>query len=627
MPEAPRSVFISYASQDAEAAQRITEALREACVEVWFDRSELRGGDAWDATIRRQIKECTLFMPLISGTTQARPEGYFRLEWRFADQRTHLMGRSKPFLVPVCIDNTRESEADVPDSFLAVQWTRLAGGVPDATFCQRVRQLLEPTSATRVPVPDATTKPDTEVSRTSLPPRRLSRRWRGRLILSLAVGVAIIGASYLAPWRSPESAAAAIDPPAQRSPARELVAKARHLFAEQGDSNRESLLLAEDLLRQAEKLDPVDGEVWAARAQLSGMLRFLGYDTGDERRADLRRQAERAARLAPDSIESHLARVWSLASQPTTLPEAEQVAKDLITRAPGDWRPLILLSQIAYGQRRPQEAVEWLNRAAAFPDAAAVARLEKATLLFIEGRFDAARQAVDESLAIRPLGRALLLKIRGQVLWEGDLDGARESVARVAPSLLLEDQGAFNAFRVWLWRREPERALTLLRGFSRDFLEDVQFTGPKAVLTAAAQTLAGRPDAALPEWELGLRLIDERLRLKPSQSRLLYLRTLCLIELGRLPETEEALRRFRQTDSRGYQQWPGGGTAGLLVKLGRRSEALEHLELEQRHGIALFNSRAVLALNPDFDPLRTDPRFQDLLARAPGPGGTAPPAP
>lgn len=39
-------VFLSYASQDAEAAKRICEALRAAGVEVWFDQSELRGGDA-----------------------------------------------------------------------------------------------------------------------------------------------------------------------------------------------------------------------------------------------------------------------------------------------------------------------------------------------------------------------------------------------------------------------------------------------------------------------------------------------------------------------------------------------------------------------------------------------------
>jgi hypothetical protein len=34
---------------------RICEALRAAGIEVWFDQSELRGGDVWDQTIRKQI--------------------------------------------------------------------------------------------------------------------------------------------------------------------------------------------------------------------------------------------------------------------------------------------------------------------------------------------------------------------------------------------------------------------------------------------------------------------------------------------------------------------------------------------------------------------------------------------
>jgi TIR domain-containing protein len=42
------AVFLSYASQDAEAAKRICDALRSAGIEVWSDQSELRGGDAWD---------------------------------------------------------------------------------------------------------------------------------------------------------------------------------------------------------------------------------------------------------------------------------------------------------------------------------------------------------------------------------------------------------------------------------------------------------------------------------------------------------------------------------------------------------------------------------------------------
>jgi len=91
MTEAAGAIFLSYASQDAGVAARIGAALREAGLEVWFDQSELRGGDAWDQLIRRRIRECALFVPVISSHTQSRLEGYFRLEWKLAIERTHLM--------------------------------------------------------------------------------------------------------------------------------------------------------------------------------------------------------------------------------------------------------------------------------------------------------------------------------------------------------------------------------------------------------------------------------------------------------------------------------------------------------------------------------------------------------
>ena len=60
MSELNKAVFLSYASQDVEAAKKICAALRAAGVEVWFDQSELIGGDAWDQKIRGQIKCCAL---------------------------------------------------------------------------------------------------------------------------------------------------------------------------------------------------------------------------------------------------------------------------------------------------------------------------------------------------------------------------------------------------------------------------------------------------------------------------------------------------------------------------------------------------------------------------------------
>jgi TolB-like protein len=198
MTEPAKAVFLSYASQDAEAAQRICDALRAAGIEVWFDQSELRGGDVWDQKIRHQIRDCALFIPIISANTQARPEGYFRLEWRLADQRTHLMGRSRAFLVPVCIDNTPDLDADAPDSFLAIQWTRLPAGETSPVFTKRVAHLLSPEAApapaeagsTAAAVPQATAALRQPASGPAI-----SRQTQWVVLIAV---LAVVGVGYLA---------------------------------------------------------------------------------------------------------------------------------------------------------------------------------------------------------------------------------------------------------------------------------------------------------------------------------------------------------------------------------------------------------------------------------------------
>jgi len=142
MSDPSRAVFLSYASQDAEAARHICEALRGIGIEVWFDQHELRGGDAWDQTIRREIRDCALFIPIISANTQARLEGYFRREWKLAIARTHDMAEEKTFLLPVVVDDTSPLEASVPEPFRAVHWTRLTAGEVPPAFVARVSQLL-----------------------------------------------------------------------------------------------------------------------------------------------------------------------------------------------------------------------------------------------------------------------------------------------------------------------------------------------------------------------------------------------------------------------------------------------------------------------------------------------------
>jgi hypothetical protein len=211
--ESNSAVFLSYAAEDAKAAQTICAALRAASIEVWFDQSELRGGDAWDAAIRSQIKACALFVPVVSMNSRARVEGYFRLEWKLAVDRSHLMAAERPFLVPVVIDATSGADARVPDRFREVQWTRLPNGETPPEFTHRIRRLLaqvadsfdSPTSGAATA--DRTASSGSGAGLTNLPPRRRPA-YVLFVVTALLLGALVyIGLSHRAPSKRAEVAA------------------------------------------------------------------------------------------------------------------------------------------------------------------------------------------------------------------------------------------------------------------------------------------------------------------------------------------------------------------------------------------------------------------------------------
>jgi TolB-like protein len=200
-----QAVFLSYASQDADAARRICDALRAAGIEVWFDQSELRGGDVWDQKIRREIRDCALFIPVISMNTASRREGYFRLEWDLADQRSHRMARDQAFIVPVCLDATPGAGTDVPESFHRVQWIRLPNGETPPEFVAHIKRLLSPEPPTTARLPAGA------VSAASPIPRTTRRSLPLRRALFVAVALLVLAAlAYLLinkPWISKPAAA------------------------------------------------------------------------------------------------------------------------------------------------------------------------------------------------------------------------------------------------------------------------------------------------------------------------------------------------------------------------------------------------------------------------------------
>ena len=206
MNESAQAVFLSYASEDAEAAQRISDALRGAGLEVWFDRSELRGGDAWDAMIRRQIRTCSLFIPLISANSRVRSEGYFRLEWKLAIDRSYLMASDRAFLVPVVIDGARDGDVRVPERFWEVQWTRLPGGEVPPAFIDRIRRLLAPAMDTPMEKVGA---PATAKSGRQRKSMRARRGWLALAVVAVLVIALVLVARFKAGPPAAQTTAAA----------------------------------------------------------------------------------------------------------------------------------------------------------------------------------------------------------------------------------------------------------------------------------------------------------------------------------------------------------------------------------------------------------------------------------
>jgi adenylate cyclase len=196
--EASRAAFLSYASQDQEAAERIARTLRAAGIEVWFDRSELRGGDVWDQRIRREIHDCALFVPVISANTASRHEGYFRLEWDLADQRSHMIARDRAFIVPVCLDATQSAGTDVPESFHRAQWTRLPGGDTPPAFVERIRRLLTPEAADVSAESGPRVAAGPNVATLPSPPAQPARSRRTNWLALVIAAVAAIGVGYVA---------------------------------------------------------------------------------------------------------------------------------------------------------------------------------------------------------------------------------------------------------------------------------------------------------------------------------------------------------------------------------------------------------------------------------------------
>jgi tetratricopeptide (TPR) repeat protein len=438
------AVFLSYASQDAEPAKRICDALRSTGVEVWFDQSELTGGDAWDAKIRKQIKECALFVPIITPNTNARAEGYFRREWKQAAERTHDMADDVPFLFPIIIGDVPNATARVPDKFREVQWTRLRLDETPAEVAAHITRLL----AGGAPLPAAREENEDDTKA-----RRKRRKKDSRpvwlryawLIVGLAFAVYFLSGKI---WRGPRatvsdndgtlpaSAVSAVPAP-KSSPARELAKRAEALFDGPGDATSTNLGAAAALCERAETLDSTDAEIWALAARINSVIFWMRFDASDEQRQRAQQAAAKAIALAPDSPSARRAQAVAYAGVVATsesIAEAEKILRGLLRETPRDKGLSSELATVLVRQGRVDEAVTLYEQAGDLVAAG--------WAYFATGRFAEANKVADRMLVRDRSALALYLKAHVQLYGFEDPAAAQQTIGELPLSDAQTENGS-----------------------------------------------------------------------------------------------------------------------------------------------------------------------------------------
>jgi len=617
MSEPGKAVFLSYGSQDAEAAKRICDALRAAGVEVWFDQSELVGGDQWDQKIRGQISSCALFMPIVSANTQARKEGYFRIEWRLAAQRTHAMSDDSSFLMPVVVDDTKDTEARVPAEFKAVQWTKLPAGEADPRFCARVKALLSEEPSAKSEDGGAAPRANNPEPRTQN--QRLRRFWWVLPMFGVAMAlVLVMKESRKAPAPSPGPPTAA-----PRSEAQRLADQVRDQLT-RIHLDPPLLATADDLCRRAAALDPLDPEVWAAWSQVSAWNVYMAYDTSPQRIEAARAHAEHALRLAPKSFEARLAQANYLVRGhgETTVParaaQAEALLKELLDERPAEARTLFTAAILARNLGHWVEARAFFTRMAENPAFRAAAWAELGYSEWRSGDPAAAEAAADRSIAVQPYATNLTLKLYLAMYWHGDLDAAEAILARFPADLMEEDKVLSIACQLEHWRRMPQAMLQHLQPVTREWLNSVDFDGPTALWTGCARQMAGQHDAARFAWEAGLRLVETRLAADSTSGALIAWKGILQGLLGAVDDSEKNLRLATQ-----LSMLPGQGPPPSLILHVRALNGYVEAACEDLKKNGQFLSGPELRLSPWLDALRGNPRFEALLAQRQSPGALA----
>ena len=422
-------------------------------------------------------------------------------------------------------------------------------------------------------------------------------------------------ASALQAKLSPNEKARLDNRPTQNPDAYLLFVQA-HDYANRTEMLRDTSLKAEQLFEQATKLDPNFAAAFAGLSMVESWM-YHSYDPLPARREKARTAANEALRLQPDLPEAHLALGFSYyygdRDYERALAEFEIAKRGL----PNEARAYMAIGAIPRRQARWAESTANLEKAVELDPKNSSVLLNLGYNYMATRNFEAANKIFDHGIEVAPesFGSAAL-KSELAIRWKGDISVAEKELASVPPGV--DPQGLVTLGRagVLTLQRKFKEALQVIQQFPGEtLLVNASTTCPKASFEGTLYLFLDDKVDAHSAFERA-RIIAERLvRESPADAARHGQLGLILAGLGQKDAAIAEGKRAVELLPESQDAFDGPEGTVVLAQIyawtGEHDQAfglLDHL-LVVPNGITIPS----LKLDPIWDPLRKDPRYQALI--------------
>ena len=380
------------------------------------------------------------------------------------------------------------------------------------------------------------------------------------------------------------------------------------------DKFRSNTEKAEQLFEKATQLDPNFAGAFAALARVHEWS-YRDFDPTPARKEKARAAAMEALRLQPNLPEAHLAMGFyyyycerdyqgalsEFAIAKLSLPNSPEVymAIGAIERRQGKWK----------------ESTANLEKAATLSPKDSWVLQNLGDNYYANKNFETAEKIFDRAIEAAPqsLGPRAE-KANLAVAWKGDLSVMEKELAQLPAGVDPDGLVTFSRMQLLLLQRKFTDALALIKQSPQEIFH---YDKPREFFEGAIYAFLNDKEKAVAAFEHARPVAENALRESPDDASRHIILGLILAGLGQkeaamaegkhavelLPESQDALEGPKMTVA----------LAQIYAWTGESDQALQLLE----HSLSIPNGVTIpfLKLDPMWDPLRSDPRFQALIDR------------